>query len=302
MPTVRVRRDSQSTKGKVRAILKMVWSVLRPRWVGMLIVLALIPVGSLLVLVHPFLLKRIVDNHLKIGTVDGLDTLAVFYVLTFVAIQGITFLQTYVAAAVGQNALRDLRIRLFRHIGRLPISYFDRTPTGDTISRCTSDIDAVGMLFSSTILGVFSQLVQLGGIIIAMVVLSPGLALIALIAMPVVAGVSRVFRTRMLAAERETRLRIGETNAHLQEALTGMEVIRAFAQEKLFQSRFRGIQDGFLKATDRSALYDSVFSPLIETIRAISIALLIWYGTRPSVFLSWGITLGTLVLRRCLER
>jgi len=236
-----------------------------------------------------------VDNHLKIGTVDGLDTLAVLYVLTFVAIQGITFLQTYVAAAVGQNALRDLRIRLFRHIGRLPISYFDRTPTGDTISRCTSDIDAVGMLFSSTILGVFSQLVRLGGIIIAMVALSPGLALIALIAVPVVAGVSRVFRTRMLAAERKTRLRIGETNAHLQEALTGMEVIRAFAQEKPFQSRFRGIQDGFLKAADRSALYDSVFSPLIETIRAISIALLIWYGTRPSVFLSWGITLGTLV-------
>ena len=62
--------------GKVRSILKMVWSVLRPQWVGTLIVMALIPVGSLLALVHPFLLKRIVDNHLKIGSVDGLDALA----------------------------------------------------------------------------------------------------------------------------------------------------------------------------------------------------------------------------------
>jgi len=280
---------------RIRSILKTIWSLLRPRWAGLLVVLLLIPVGCVLELVHPFLLKRIVDHHLKIGVAEGLGVLAMLYVLTFVAVQGVTFLQTYVAAAVGQNALRDLRIRLFRHIGRLPISYFDRTPTGDTISRCTSDVDAVGMFFSSTLLGVFSQLVRLGGIVIAMVVLSPRLTLVALIAVPVVAAVSRVFRTRMLAAERKVRRCIGETNAHLQEVLTGMEVIRAFGQEEAFESRFRKIQNGFLRAADRSSLYDSVFSPLIETLRALSIALLLWYGTRPAVFLSWGITLGTLV-------
>lgn len=275
-------------------ILRMIWSVLRPRWPGLLAVLLLIPVGTLLELVNPFILRGVVDHHLKVGDAEGLGLLAALYVLSFVAIQGVSFLQTYVATAVGQNALRDLRLRIFRHLGRLPISYFDRMPAGDTISRCTSDVDAVGMLFSSTLLGVFSELVRLGGIVAAMLALSPRLTLVALVAVPVVALVSRLFRRPMLAAERETRLRISETNAQLQETLTGMEVIRAFQQEKTFQNRFQKTQGGFLRAADRSGLYDSIFSPLIETLKALSIALLLWYGTRPEVFLSYGITLGTL--------
>jgi ATP-binding cassette subfamily B multidrug efflux pump len=254
----------------------------------------LIPLGSALELVHPFLLKRIMDHHLKVGVADGLGIVALLYIIAFIAIQGVMFLQIYVSASVGQNALRDLRIRLFRHIGQLPISYFDKVPTGDTISRCTADVDSVGMLFSSTILGIFSQLVRIGGIVVAMIVLSAKLALVGLMAVPIVAIISRLFQKRMLAAERRIRLRVSETNVHLQETLTGMEIIRTFGQETTTENRFRRIQDGFLKAADRSSLYDSVFSPVIETIRAISIAFLIWYGTRSSVFLSWGITLGTL--------
>lgn len=273
---------------------KLIWSLLRPRWFGVMFVLLLIPVGSLLELAPPFLLKRVVDSHLKVGVAEGIPLLALLYVLAFVALQSVSFLQTYVAAAVGQKALRDLRLRLFRHIAQLLITYFDRTPTGDTISRCTADVDAVGMLFSATLLGVFSQLVRIGGVLIAMVVLSPRLALIALIAVPVVAFVSHIFRVKMLAAERAIRLHVGETNAHLQEVLTGMEVIRAFAATGTFEHRFRRIQDGFLSASDRSGLLDAVFSPLIETLKAVSIAMLLWYATRPSVFLSWGITLGTL--------
>ncbi len=136
---------------------------------------------------------------------------------------------------------------------------------------------------------------RLGGVMAAMVVLSPRLALVALTALPVVVGVSRFFRSRMLSAEREVRRKVGETNSHLQEVLRGMEVVRAFGGEGRAKERFREVQDGFLGAADRSSLYDSLFSPLVETVRAVSIALLLWYGTKPSVFLSWGITLGTLV-------
>ena len=276
-------------------LLRMFWILLRPRWPGVLVLLATVLAGSALELVQPFLLRRIVDHHLKVGTAEGLGMLALLYVLAFVAVRGVGFVQTYVAAFLGQNALRDLKVRLFRHMCGLPISYFDRNPTGDTVSRCTSDVEAVGTLFSSTILGVFSQLVRLGGVMAAMVVLSPRLALVALTALPVVVGVSRFFRSRMLSAEREVRRKVGETNSHLQEVLRGMEVVRAFGGEGRAKERFREVQDGFLGAADRSSLYDSLFSPLVETVRAVSIALLLWYGTKPSVFLSWGITLGTLV-------
>jgi ATP-binding cassette subfamily B protein len=270
------------------------WSVLRPRWQLLLAVLLLIPVGALLELVHPFILKRLVDDHFTAGVAEGLGTLAAVYVLAFVSIQGVTFLQTYLAATVGQNALRDLRIRLFRHFESLPVAYFDRTPSGDVISRCTADVDAVGMLFSSTLLRVFSQLARLLGVVGAMVALNARLTLIAVIAIPIVAAISHVFRPRMLSAERAVRRRVAETNAHLQEDLTGVEVIRAFGAEETFERKFRSVQSGFLNAVDRSGRYDSIFSPLIETLKATAIAFLLWYGTRPEVYISWEITLGTL--------
>lgn len=273
----------------------MFWVLLRPRWAEVLVLLATIIAGSALELVQPFLLRRIVDHHLKVGTAEGLGVLALLYILAFVAVSGVGFAQTYVAASLGQNALKDLKVRLFRHMCELPISYFDRNPTGDAVSRCTSDVEAVGTLFSSTILGVFSQIVRLGGVVAAMVVLSPRLMLVALTVLPVVVGVSRFFRSRMLSAEREVRRKVGETNSYLQEVLRGMEVVRAFGGEGRTKERFRKVQDGFLRAADRSSLYDSLFSPLVETVRAASVALLLWYGTKPSVFLSWGITLGTLV-------
>ena len=134
------------TTGRTLSIPKMIWSVLRPRWQLLSAVLLLIPVGALLELVHPFVLKRLVDDHFTTGVADGLGTLAAVYVLAFVSIQAVTFLQTYLAATVGQNALRDLRVHLFRHFESLPVGYFDRTPSGDVISRCTADVDAVGHL------------------------------------------------------------------------------------------------------------------------------------------------------------
>lgn len=283
------------TGARTHSLLRTIWSVLRPSWLGLVAVLLLIPVGAALEVMPPFILKRVVDDHLKAGLPSGLGLLATLYILSFVAIQTVAFLQTYTAAGVGQGALRDLRLRLFRHLASLPVSYFDRTPTGDTVSRCTADVEAMGMLFSSTILGVFAQLARLVGIVGAMVALNARLALVALLAVPVIAVVARLFQAGMLIAERETRQRVGDTNTQLQENLTGMEVLRAFKREGSFERRFGRTQEGYLRASDRSSLYDSVFSPIIHTLRAVVIALLLWYGCRPEVFVSWGVTLGVLV-------
>lgn len=279
---------------QTRSIVRMILPLLKPHWRGVLFVVLLIPVGAMLELVHPILLRNVVDNHLRTGVVQGLAQLAAVYVLTFVAMQVVAFLQTYVAASVGENSLRALRLKLFRHLNRLPFSYLDRNSTGDIISRCTSDVEAVGMLFSATLMGVFADFVRLGGIIIAMFVLNTRLALVCLVAVPVVAVISRYFRNRMLSAERDTRQSIGQTNAQLQENLTGMEIIRSFQKEEGFKGQFRRIQGELLNASDRSARYGSVFSPVVETIKALTIAAVLWYGTSPSAFLSWGITLGTL--------
>ena len=123
--------------------------------------------------------------------------------------QGMTFLYGYLAAAVAQGVLSDLRTRLFAHLQRLPASYFDRVPIGDVISRCTADVDTLDTVFSSGVALLLANLVRLVTIAVAMVALSPGLSLIAaLIAAPLVL-VTRAVQVRVREAERESRVAIG---------------------------------------------------------------------------------------------
>jgi ABC-type multidrug transport system fused ATPase/permease subunit len=92
-------------------------------------------------LVPPLVVRRIVDRHLTVGRPDGLPALALLYLSGIAAMQALTFLYGYLAAAVAQGVLSDLRTQLFAHLLRLPASYFDRVPIGDVISRCTADVE-----------------------------------------------------------------------------------------------------------------------------------------------------------------
>jgi ATP-binding cassette subfamily B multidrug efflux pump len=149
------------------SVIRYLAALLAERRGAVAIVGTLVLAAAAVELAPPLVIRDIVDRHLTIGRAEGLPALALVYLVAVAAIQALTFLYGYVAAAAAQGALSDLRTRLFAHVQRLPASYFDQVPVGDVISRCTADIDALDSVFSSGVALLLSNLMRLVTIAVA---------------------------------------------------------------------------------------------------------------------------------------
>ena len=132
---------------------RQLWTLLAPwRWWLALVGVAVL-LGALLELVPPLLMQQIIDAHLTVGRSAGLLWIAIWYLGATAVVQVMGFVTEYLTASIAQGMLRRLRVRLFAHLQTLPLSYYDRTPLGDTISRCTADVETVSTLFTTAASG-----------------------------------------------------------------------------------------------------------------------------------------------------
>ena len=253
----------------------------------------LVVVAAIVQLAPPLIVRSIVDDHLAVGRADGLFVLALVYLAAAAGAQGLIFGYTYLAASIAQGVLNALRVRLFSHLQELPMAYYDQTQMGDAISRCTADVETVDTLFSSGVSALVANLVLVLTTGIAMIVLSPPLALVSALVLPFLLVSSRFFQVRTRQAERLNRIAVGQLNGELQESLSGMDVIRAFGRQEAFVRRFRRRLHATLLATNRATLYSALYVPAMVIVAALVSALLLWAGTRPSLA-EWGISVGTL--------
>src|SRR5918992_2184955 len=302
---------SAATPQRGGITLSQLWAVLKP-WRGLLaLVGASVLVGAVLELVPPLLVRKVVDEQLALGRSEGLLLTAALYLGATAAVQVMGFMTEYLTAIIAQGALRRLRVRLFSHLLTLPISYYDHTPLGDTISRCTADVETVSTLFTTAVAGAVASsggvasgtsgatvllgVVRLATIAAAMVALSPLLSLVAALAAVPVGLVTRYFQVRVRDAERASRRAVGLQNTHLQETLGGVEVIRALGREAAFIARFReALRDG-LAAYNRATVYSALYVPLMVILSALVMALVLWAGVAgQDVLASLDISLGTL--------
>ncbi len=267
--------------------------ILAPRRLPISIIALTILAGAVLELVPPLVMKDIIDGHLVPGVANGLWLLGFYYLGSIAGVQGLGFLTSYLTALTAQGALKDLRVRLYRHLQGLPISYYDQNPLGDIISRCTADVDTVDTLFSSGVAGLVTDLVRLVTVSIAMIALSPMLSLISVLVVPPLVWVTNVFRLRIRDAERQSRLAVGLMNTHLQETLGGVEVIQAFERQTAFVARFRHVLKRVIEAYNAAAKYSSLYPPIMQILMATVIALLLWSGAHRTLA-SWNVSLGTL--------
>jgi len=270
---------------------------LRPllaKWRGSLALVGfLILAAAAMELVPPLVLRNIVDRHLTVREAGGLREQALLYLLAVAAMQCLTFLYGYVAAAAAQGLLSELRTRLFAHVQRLPSTYFDRVAIGDVISRCTADVDTLDTVFSSGVAVLVANLVRLVTIAAAMVALSLTLSAVAAVVVVPLVIATRVVQRRVRRAERDTRVAVAAVNTRLQEDLRGIEVIRAFGREPEFVGGFRQVLRRGLAASNRSSFYSAFYTPMTALLGATAVAALLAVSTGPE-FGATGISLGTL--------
>jgi ATP-binding cassette, subfamily B, multidrug efflux pump len=302
---------SRSTQDQRGITLSQLWVILKP-WRGLLSLVGVsVLLGAVFELVPPLLVQKIVDEHLTIGRRQGLLVIAVLYLGATAAVQATGFVTEYLTTITAQGALRRLRVRLFSHLLTLPLSYYDRTPLGDTISRCTADVETVSTLFTTATGGavassgggasgtsgatVLMGVVRLATIAAAMVALSPLLTLVAALPVVPVVLVTRSFQVRVRDAERASRRAVGLQNTHLQETIGGVEVIRSLGSEATFIARFRAaLRDG-LAAYNRATVYSALYVPMMVMLSTLAMALVLWVGVvGHGMLASLDISLGTL--------
>jgi ABC-type multidrug transport system fused ATPase/permease subunit len=305
-------RTSTCTQQHDGITMSQLWTMLTPWHWWLALVAVSVLLGAVLELVPPLLIKQIVDEHLKLGRSEGLPWIATLYLGATAAVQAMGFLTEYLTAIIAQGVLRRLRVRLFAHLQTLPLSYYDRTPLGDTISRCTADVETVSTLFTTAAAGgavassgggqagtsgatVLMGVVRLGTLAVALVALSPLLSLVASLVVVPVALVTRYFQVRVRDAERASREAVGMQNTHLQEMLGGVEVIRALGSEATFIARFRvALRDG-VAAYNRATVYAALYIPMMVMLSTLAMALVLWVGVAGQGLLaSLDLSLGTL--------
>lgn len=289
-------RDKTSSKaGKVfdvdtvRTILSQVGPYRRKfMWTGVLVVLL-----SSLVWIRPALIRQAVDVHIAAGDLEGLLRVFLMVVAVLVVEALVQYRVTYLANWVAQSVSLDLRAKLYRHVSRFRLQYFDQTPVGALVTRHVSDIDGVANVFSNGILNAVGDLLALFVVIGAMLFIDWSLTLVVLIPIPVLLLATRIFQKHIKVAFVDVRNQVARINEFVQEHVTGMHIVQAFNREKEEADAFAEINRAHREANIRSIWAFSVFFPVVEMLSATSVALLLWLGIGHVV--EGGLTLGVVL-------
>lgn len=274
-----VQEDRENVSGKAydAELARRLWRFVRPHRKVFFLSLLLLPVHQLFNLVQPLLLKSGID---AVGVGDGaaLFTTGVLFFGALLAEAAAYFFQYYLSMLVAQRSLADLRVEMFSHVQRLPMSYFDRNPVGRVMTRMTTDVDVLQEMFAAGALNLAADVVLIAAIVAIMLLLHPGLALVSLALIPVLLLAINVFRLKARHAYRLIRSRIARVNAYLGEAIPGMTVIQLFNRQDRSFREFDDLNRSHRDAIQQSNVYEASLFSMVEAAGSLSIALLLWYG------------------------
>ncbi len=251
---------------------------LRPYWRWVALAVVLLFINSLLALAGPYLTKVAIDDHIRVGDLGGLRSLALLFLGVVLLDFTLEYVQFYVMQWVGQQIMFDLRSRVMRHLSRLDLAFYDRNPVGRLMTRVMGDVQTLHELFTTGVVAIFGDLLTLVGIVIAMFLLDWRLALVANLVLPVLFCISLVFRSRVRTSYRLVRGRVAAMNAFLQEHLTGMRVVQLFGRERSSAAAFAALNSKHRAAHLQTVFYYALFYPAVELVSAAAMALIVYYG------------------------
>ena len=281
-PADRVRPPLEAGGGERHYDLKMLGRLLpfaRPHWILFALTLLLVPVSALASLVQPLLIRNAIDAALVESSAAALRDVTIFFAIAVVVDFVARFAQTYALQLGGQRTIADLRAATYAKVQRLPLAYLDKTPVGRVVTRVTNDSDAMGELFASGAVLAIADILTLVGIVGFMLYLDVRLTLVVCCALPPLALSVDAIRRRMREAFREIRATIAQLNAYVAEQVGGMAIVQAFGRERDCLEEYREINAHHRDANYRSIRYDALLFSIVESISAITVALVLWFAS-----------------------
>ena len=227
---------------------------------------------------RPYLIQIAIDEHVAFGDAAGL--LKIIYVLVvLMIIQAIAqWAHTYYSGWIGQVINKDIRVRLYTHLLRLRLKFFDNTPIGRLVTRNVSDIETLADVFSEGLAAIIGDLLQIITILGVMFYIDWKLTLVSLSTLPLLVISTYVFKEKIKVTFNDVRNAVANLNSFLQEHITGMTIVQLFNREQREFDKFKEINREHRAAHIRSVLYYSIYFPVAEIIQAIGIGLVVWYG------------------------
>src|ERR671922_175090 len=259
-------------------LIKRLWNFIAPYkrlfWLAML----LLPLQQAFGLAQPYIMKVAIDQYIAGRDLSGLQGMVLLFLAALAGEVATLFFHYYLTMGVAQRCLADLRVAIFSHVQKLPMSYFDRNPVGRLVTRMTTDVDVLQEMFAAGAMTLISDFVMVVWIVAIMFYLDVRLALVSLALTPLMAIAINFFRIRARQTYRQIRERIARINAYLGEAISGMAVIQLFAREEKSYREFEALNADHRDAYHLSNLYEAALYSMVEAAGAVSVGLLLWYG------------------------
>lgn len=235
---------------------------------------------AILAPLRPWLIQFTLDRYILLNDHTGLIDMSLLMVGLLLVQTIVQYFHTFYTNILGQSVIKDLRVKVFNHISNLRLKYFDRTPIGQLITRTVSDLETIADIFSEGLIVIVGDILQVIAIIAVMLYVDWELTLVVLIPMPLLIMASLVFKEAIKSAFQDVRTQVANLNTFLQEHITGIRIIQYFAREDQEMKKFKEINSKHRDAHIRSNWYYSIFFPVVEIISAVSIGLLVWYGSK----------------------
>lgn len=243
-------------------------------------------------LIPPQILKHVIDNNFIPKSSDKLLMLAITYMIVLLFIGIFDFTKEALLTVLGQKITKEIRSGMMEKLERVNAMFFSLNESGTIVSRFTNDVDAINSMFTSGIVGMVIDCFKIIGIIASIWVFSGKLGIIILILLPIIYTITRLFQKKMLKAQIENRILVGKVNNHISESLKNMMMIKSYSKESYMERNYTRYLLKNYKTVEKVNFYDSVFSPIIQLIRAVVIGVVIVLSSKQLNYL--GISLGMI--------
>ena len=246
-----------------------------------ILIFLLIAVDTLILLLVPYLIGKAVDViSVGVNNVNFTIVKRIIYILisVYVIDSSINLIQGLSMAGISQRIVKNIRKGFFDKLQKLPTSYFDANLNGDIMSRLTNDIDNISTTISSSISTLMSSSISIIGSLIMMILLSPILTIAGLITAPLVLILSKTIAKRTKIYFREQQVALGNLNAHIEESISGLEVIKAFNHEEKIKSTFEDLNKDLRIKGYKAQIWTGYLMPLINVINNFGFALVALLG------------------------
>lgn len=288
------KREIDYERSQGGRVLKRLLAYAKPYWHWMAFAFLLVLGITGLELLRPILIGEAIDKYIGTGNFQGVQKIALIYLIVLILSFVFNFLQTWILQNTGQTIIYNIRQEVFEHVHKLSLRFFDITPVGKIVTRITNDVEALNEMFANILVKLLKNIVKIIGIAVVMLSIDLRMSIYSFILLPFIIGLTVLFKSISRATYRVARTKITAINTYLSEHITGMKLIQIFAREQEKYKEFEYKSKDLFRANYKEMMVFAIFRPSIYMLSIISLVIII--GVGGDSVLNGTISMGTLYI------